>query len=34
MAFGHALQVPQEEVVDALRRGFLADLDRGRPRLA
>ena len=34
VAFGHALQVAQQEVVDALRRAFFPDFQRRRPSLA
>jgi hypothetical protein len=34
VTFGHALQVAQQEIVDALRRGFLADFQQRCPRLA
>src|SRR5687767_9163551 len=34
VAFRHALQLTQQEVIDALGVAFFADLDRDRPRLA
>ncbi len=34
VALGHPFQAPQQEVVDALRGAFLADLQQSRPSLA
>jgi hypothetical protein len=34
MAFRHALETAQQEIVDALRRRFFADFQGGRPSLA